>query len=402
MQQITRFALAAALSLLIGCSSEETAPLDGGSDSGARDAAPPANDAALEDSGELDAGDARDAQADDARADAGRADTGALADSGPPPDGGGGPIALNDLGAGGYLGFTGGLYPNGANDIPAAHFAEGIARAQAIEPLDTGGNPSPNGKAVLLSIGMSNTTQEFCSGSGNLPCSNWSFVGQAAMSAGLNTELTLANGAFPARPAFSWDSPTDTEYDRVRDDVLGAQGLSEAQVQIVWIKVANPRPTMSLPGPQADAYALERSLGDILRAVKTRYPNIQQAFLSSRIYAGYATVDLNPEPYAYESGFSVKWVIEAQIAQMATGSIDSEAGDLDYNSSAPWIAWGPYLWADGLNARSDGLTWAQNELAPDGTHPSMLGQQKVGRMLLEFFSTSPVARCWFLAAATCP
>ena len=51
----------------------------------------------------------------------------------------------------------------------------------------------------------------------------------------------------------------------------------------------------------------------IATLAKSRYPNLRLAYLSSRIYAGYAQTALNPEPYAYESGFSVKWLIERQL-----------------------------------------------------------------------------------------
>ncbi len=63
---------------------------------------------------------------------------------------------LCDLGSGTYLGFTGGLYPGGSNEIPPGHLAAGLTRAATIRPLDRSGNPDSSGKIVLLSVGMSN------------------------------------------------------------------------------------------------------------------------------------------------------------------------------------------------------------------------------------------------------
>ncbi len=314
-------------------------------------------------------------------------------------------VALNDLGTGTYLGFTGGLYPNSSNAPPARHDSVGLARARAIVPLDGSGAPSPDGMIVLMSVGMSNTTQEFCSASATLPCDAWSFMGLAAADPAVRqATLVIVNGARGGQAASTWDQAADPNYDRVRDSVLTPQGLTEKQVQIVWVKQANPGPSTALPAPQADAYALETSLGGIVRALKTRYPNLQQVFLSSRTYGGYATTTLNPEPYAYESGFSVAWLIRAQIDQMAGGGtvIDARAGDLDYDGAGAWLAWGPYLWAHGTNARSDGLTWSRSDFVSDGTHPSQSGRQKVGTMLLAFFTTSSYTRCWFVTGGTCP
>jgi len=312
---------------------------------------------------------------------------------------------INDLGSGLYLGqFQGGLYPDGLNIPPAAHAAAGLAQAGLIEPLDTAGNPSPDGRYVLVSIGMSNTTQEFCSGGGGLPCDPWTFMGQAADSSLVNhTTLVIANGARGGQAAEDWESPSNPNYDRIRDQVLGTQGLSEAQVQAAWVKVANPRPNRSLPDPDSDAVELLRRTGNIVRALRVRYPNLRTVFLSSRIYAGYATTGLNPEPYAYESAFAVKWLIEAQIRQMAGGGIDPIAGDLALGSATAWLAWGPYLWADGLSPRSDGLIWTCDDLESDGTHPAHSGEQKVGTMLLGFFLDSPFTSGWFRAdAGSCP
>jgi len=311
-------------------------------------------------------------------------------------------VPLMDMGNNTYLGFSGGLYTNGSNTLPTAHHLAGLGRANAIHPMDTMGNSNPNGKYVLLSIGMSNTTQEFCDAGATLPCNSFSFMGQAAADPAVNhTKLVLVNGAQGGKSASFWTSSTLADYDRIRDTVLTPQGLSELQVQIVWLKVANPGPTVALPAANADAYTLLGQEGSILRALKTRYPNLQQVFVSSRIYAGYATSTLNPEPYAYESGFSAKWLIQAQMDQMQNGTINSTTGDLNYNTVAPWVAWGPYLWANGTTPRSDGLTWVLADFVSDGTHPSNSGQTKVGTMLLNFFKNSPVTQCWFVTGGVC-
>lgn len=241
-------------------------------------------------------------------------------------------MPLTDLSGGCYLKHRGGLYPNGANGLSGAHLAAGRAAAAQIAPLDVNGAPSAAGKYVMISVGMSNTTQEFCNdGAQQRSCLFPGFMAQAA----------------------------------------------------------------------ADAFVLEGQIGQIARALKTRYPNLRQLFLSSRIYAGFATTTLNPEPYAYENGFSVKWAVESQIAQ-AGGAAAGRAGDLRYDTGiAPWMAWGPYLWAAGTTPRSDGLTWVTSDFASDGTHPATSGRQKVATALMTFFKTSPVTNCWFLAGQVC-
>jgi len=303
-----------------------------------------------------------------------------------------------------YIGFSGGLYPDVSNLPPPAHDVAGLEHASRIEPLDTAGNPNPAGKYVLMSLGMSNTTQEFCKpkADDDTPCNTWTFMGQAAADPAVNTaSLVIVNGALGGQSAPTWAPPFFQNYDRIRDEVLEPMGLSEQQVQAVWIKVANPAPTVALPDPAADAYVLEAEMGEIIRTLKMRYPNVQQVFLSSRIYAGYAASTLNPEPYAYESGFAVKWLVEAQIEQVATGATDPVAGDLDYQAGLPWLGWGPYLWANGTTPRSDGLVWVEADFEGDGTHPGRTAEEKVGSMLLDFFKNAPYTRCWFVKDGVC-
>jgi hypothetical protein len=217
-----------------------------------------------------------------------------------------------------------------------------------------------------------------------------------AANSGVNhSSLVIVNGAQSSDDADKWTSPTAAAFNMVRDQRLTPAGVTEQQVQIVWIENAIKHPTVSLPSSGADAYALESDLAATVRAVKVRYPNVKEVFISSRIYAGYATTTQNPEPYAYESGFSVQWLVQAQIHQMETGVIDPVAGDLNENGVAPWIAWGPYNWADGATPNSDGLFYLRSDFDPDGTHPNHNGTTKVGNRLLNFFLGSEFTKCWF-------
>jgi hypothetical protein len=316
-------------------------------------------------------------------------------------------IPLTELAPFTYYGHAGGLYPNGLNTAPARHDSVGRARARAVIPRATDGTPNAGGRYVVMSMGMSNTTQEWCAANPS-PCVGWTFTGQALNDPAVNTTtLAIVNGAMGGQTAQTWDQPTDLNYDRVRDNMLIPQGLSEAQVQVIWLKVVNPNPGAgpgngSIPTAGSDADSLVGRMGAVVRAAKVRYPNLQMVFASSRIYAGYATVALNPEPYAFESGYAVKWLIEAQIAQMDGAGQDARAGNLDYGAVAPWIGWGAYLWGNGLVPRADGLVWQVTDLEADGTHPSQSGEQKVGTLLLSFFKTSPYTSCWFLAGQSCP
>lgn len=307
-------------------------------------------------------------------------------------------IPLTDLGSDLYQGFEGGLYPDGSNDMPSQHAQVGLERANLVQPLTPSGNPSPDGKYVLLSIGMVNAAEEFC---GRMPtnCQPWTFGGLADQSPDVNhDQLVIVNGAIYGGSAAQWNAPAAKSYDQVRDEALSPLGLTERQVQVVWLKTADNDPSdkPTMPDPQSDAHFLMTELGDIIRALRVRYPNLQQVFISSRTFGGYPGNEVNPEPYAYESGFSVKWIIESQINQMEDGDRGGDAGNLNYDRIAPWIAWGPYLWADGLNPRSDGLIWQPADVEADSVRPSQSGERKIGNLLFQFFSSSPYTTPWFL------
>jgi hypothetical protein len=131
----------------------------------------------------------------------------------------------------------------------------------------------------------------------------------------------------------------------------------------------------------------------VIQNAKAKFPNLRVAYLSSRIYGGYATNPLNPEPYAYESAFVVRWIIQRQITGDKALNFDIGRGAV----RAPVLLWGPYLWADGVTPRkADGLVYRREDLAPDGTHPSSTGREKVAKRMLDFFKTDPLAKAWFV------
>jgi Cu/Ag efflux protein CusF len=290
---------------------------------------------------------------------------------------------LTELGKEQYQGYEGGLYPDGKNERPAAHEAAGVALAKKVQPLDADGKPADDGSIVLLSVGMSNTTQEYST-----------FKRVADADKEKNPALVLVDGAQGGQPAAAIVNPDDnasgTRYWTTVDQRLKSAGVARAQVQAAWIKQADARPTQPFP---KHAETLEKELGEIVRVLHDRFPNLKLVYLSSRTYGGYARTPLNPEPYAYESGFAVKWLIEKQLKGDAALNCDPDKGAV----KAPWLSWGPYLWANGTTPRADGLTYEERDFREnDRTHPSASGQEKVAKQLLQFFKTDTTTKPWFV------
>ncbi len=283
---------------------------------------------------------------------------------------------LTELGAGMYQNFPGGLYPQGNNIAPPVHRAAGLSlAAQILSRNSSGVMDTINGKIVMLSIGMSNATQEFSV-----------FKSLADVDAAKNPRLVIVDGAQGGQTA-AIISDSTANFWSVIDQRLRNAGVARAQVQVAWVKEADARPTQAFP---VHAQILAKELEIIARILKAKYPNLKIAYWSSRIYAGYATTTLNPEPFAYESGFAVKWLIEKQI------NGDTSLAFAGAKPRAPWLAWGPYLWADGMTPRQDGLIWACGDFQNDGTHPAPTGRIKVANLVLNFFKTEATASAWFL------
>lgn len=289
---------------------------------------------------------------------------------------------LTELGTSEYQGFPGGLYPEGKNDRPAEHEAAGRKLAEAVRPLESDGKPDDNGKIVLLSLGMSNTSQL-----------SEGFQSHLQTAEGLNPRFQFINGAQGGMTAEAIQNPEDGgrggQFWTTVDQRLKQAGVTRLQVQAVWIKEADAGPSQGFPGyPQK----LQRELKKIVQVVAERFPNAHLCYLSSRTYGGFATTRLNPEPVAYESGFAVKWLIEEQLKGDADLNFDSSRGDV----KAPWLSWGPYLWANGQTKRADGFSFEPADFSGDGTHHSGTGTRKTGELLLKFFQTDSTTKPWVM------
>ncbi len=316
-------------------------------------------------------------------------------------------VPLDEL-TGTYKGESGGLYGDGRNTPPSGHLAAYLDESKMIQPLDAGGRPAKDGKIVLLSIGMSNTTMEYSQ-----------FKKTADADPEKSPHVVIVDGAKGARTGIAWSLdgvdflPAGEEQRLIyglakvgmnvrkgfgdtwsgAEAKLQASGVTAQQVQALWIKQAEAKPGALGEFP-AHAKVLEASLVNILNIARHHYPNLRVAYLSSRIFGGWATTPLNPEPYAYEEAFSLRWVIQKQIKGEPRLNFDPARGEV----KSPIVVWGPYLWANGTTPRrSDGFRWERDDFVTnDRTHPDATARQKVADLLLGFLKTDAGAKRWFV------
>jgi hypothetical protein len=322
-------------------------------------------------------------------------------------------VPLTDLTAP-YKGEDGGLYGGGQNEPPAALRAAHLKVSQEIRPLDPNGAPADEGKIGLITIGFSNTSLE-----------SEDFKRAADADPQKSPRVVIVNGAIGSRSAvmWAWDGAAvlpraeqerlDQEMDLLqmpktnRNSPIGqdkdtwpilanrieAAGLSPRQVQVCWLKQveANPRPLGGFP---AHARALQADLTAILNIARLHYPNLRVAYLSSRTFGGWSGAQSgSPEPYAYESAFATRWVVQSQMKGDPQLNFDPERGEV----RAPLALWGPYLWARGDSPRKlDGLDWTLDDVRADRLHPNDAGLRKTTALLLNFFKTNEGASRWFL------
>lgn len=299
-----------------------------------------------------------------------------------------GNIPLTDLGTGTYLGVQGGLYPGGQNTMPTSHLKAGRKMAKSIVPLDSLGNEDwVNGKVLFIGMGASTA--------GN----TWNhFMEIFDTIAGVNPYLTLNNACLGAKGLeVMIDTINNNWYwnDNIMPKLLDKNSTAK-QVQVIWVKSASKEDTiMEFPlHPLAIADKYETLMGVLYK----KFPNLKLVFITSSVYGGYADpmklfYNVVSEPGSYWNGFAVKWVIERQI------SGDSDLKYRGGGKNAPFMGWGPYTWADGINPNSSGLYWnCEEDFAPDGGgyHLTNGGKDKDALLLRDWALTDPIAKIFFL------
>ena len=107
------------------------------------------------------------------------------------------------------------------------------------------------------------------------------------------------------------------------------------------------------PFPKS-AESLLADLRLIVQVLPKQFPNLKLCYVSSRSYGGWALREGNREPFSYETGYAVKWLIEEQLRGDEALNFDPQKGEV----KAPWLSWGSYLWANGDRPRKDGFVFA--------------------------------------------
>src|SRR5262245_9618099 len=194
-----------------------------------------------------------------------------------------------------YKGEDGGLYGDGKNEPPPALVAAARKEIAQIVLRDADGNPAADGMIALVSLSMSNATQEFST-----------FKPMADRDPQKSPRVTIVDCAQGGQAMAQWVDAKGRAWAEA-DRRLAAAKVSPNQVQVAWVKLANIRPTGELSD---HGKKLQQDTLALLHNAKTRFPNLRIAYLSSRIYGGYGNTPLNPEPYAYEGAFPIRWLIQ--------------------------------------------------------------------------------------------
>lgn len=285
------------------------------------------------------------------------------------------PIPLNDLGKNMYLGYVGGLYPDGLNEPSGQYALDLLEASKAIIPRDGDGTPSDNGYIVFISLGAS-------TGGKNMTA----LIEKTNDNPAVNPKLKLMNGNQPAgrAPLFTIADST-SEYWAHVFDILKLHNSTPKQVQVVYLETDDSVTARKFP---ERPNLIKLKIESCMRTMKAVFPNLKILYVLGRPRTFNIGPAWNTEPSPYYFGWACKWAIEDQI----NGNDSLKyTGD---KALAPMITWGFYQWADSLPRKTDGFYWRRT-LSSDGLHANEEGQDSLSSRFQQFLLTDPYASLWY-------
>jgi len=285
-------------------------------------------------------------------------------------------VPINDLETGTYYGFTGGLYPGGA-DTPSGQYAKDLRRfASNITPLDSNGKASDRGKIVFISLGAS-------TGGNNMKALIIKTTGNTETNPSLLL-LNCNNGAGTATLNSMMD-PNDPYWDHV-SLILGYHHITYRQVQVIYFETDDSIPINSFP---ARPYQFRDDFKIAMQTCKAKFRRLKLVYVLGRTTTFNKIMVQNIEPCPYYNGWGEKFFIEDQIKGVPGTKYKGDS------AVAPLVTWGWYQWANGSNIpRKDGFVWTVDETA-DGLHANAEGQDTLATRFQNFLLTDKYASIWY-------
>jgi hypothetical protein len=288
-------------------------------------------------------------------------------------------IPINDLATGTFMGYEGGLYPNGT-DKPFGTYARDLVSAcQLAVPIDTFGRSSASGAIVFISLGGST--------SGHMFDSLKAKTNRNAQTNPFLRMLKCSNG-YGSASLNSILNPDDPYWDHVSQIIIGSQS-SFRQVQIVYLETDDSDVRVNFPDRPL---RVKGELEECFRTLKDKFPNIKLVYLLGRTKTfDYDTIvqkRFNREPAPYYFGWAVKWAIEDQINGVHGTEYKGK------NRVSPLITWGWYEWGTDT-PRQDGFMWTQDDTR-DGLHATPSGEDTLSTRFQNFLLDDPAASIWYV------
>src|SRR5436190_934754 len=282
-------------------------------------------------------------------------------------------VPLNDLGAGTFMGYTGGLYPGGANTPSGQYATDLLEVSNSIVPLDKKGKPSDTGKVVFISLGASIGGRNMVAlkaKTTNNPLTNPNLLlincNQGSGFASLNSIMDPDN--------FYW----------FHVDAMVTRTSSYKQVQVVYLETDDSTRTRFPEKP----LVVKDHIDSCLRLFKNKFPNLKVVYVLARSRTFGNLKYYNKEPGPYYFGWACKWAVEDQINGVPGTEYKGP------NAVAPMITWGFYEWADSLPRNTDGFFW-RSYMTSDGLHATTVYQDTLALRFQKFLLTDPYASIWY-------